>query len=52
MVSAFFVLTRFEVINSCLLISNDVIRHNICISNAQYSSFSAQGNPWCENFEF
>ena len=27
-------------------------QHNICISNAQYSSFSAQRNPWCEIFEF
>jgi len=25
---------------------------NICISDAQYSSFSAQQNLWCEILEF
>ena len=28
------------------------VRHNICISNAQYSQLSAQQNLWCEIFEF
>ena len=27
-------------------------KYDICISNAQYSSFSAQQNLWCEIFEF
>jgi len=26
--------------------------YNICISDAQYSSFSAQQNLWCEILEF
>ena len=27
-------------------------KYNICISNAQYSSLSAQQNLWCEILEF
>ena len=27
-------------------------KYDICISNAQYSSFSAQKNLWCEILEF
>ena len=36
-------------INSCLAVSQP---DYICISNAQYSSFSVQQNLWCEIFEF
>ena len=36
-------------INSCLAVS---LPDNICIPNAQYSSFSAQQNLWCEILEF
>ena len=30
----------------------DFAEDNICISNAQYSSFSELRNPWCEILEF
>ncbi len=33
-------------------IGRHVVRYNICIPNAQYSSFSAQQNLWCEILEF
>ena len=33
-------------------INTAVRRYNICIPDAQYSSFSALRNPWCEIFEF
>lgn len=33
-------------------IGRHVVRHNICIPNAQYYEFSAQQNPRCEILEF
>ena len=33
-------------------INTAVRRYNICIPDAQYSSFSALRNPWCEIREF
>ena len=33
-------------------INTAVRRYNICISDAQYSSFSALRNHWCEIREF
>ena len=33
-------------------INTAVHRYNICIPDAQYSSFSALRNPWCEIREF
>ena len=33
-------------------INTAVRRHNICIPDAQYSSFSALRNPLCEILEF
>ena len=41
--------TVISLINSCLAVS---LHDNICISDSQYSSFSAQQNLWCEILEF
>ena len=41
--------TVTSLINSCLAVS---LHDNICISNAQYSSLSAQQNLWCEILKF
>ncbi len=42
--------SKLKTKNSQLI--GDFAEHNICISNAQYSSFSELRNPWCEIFEF
>ena len=39
----------FITITNSLMIES---MYDICISNAQYSSFSAQQNLWCEILEF
>ena len=43
---------QFVIQNSKFLIRTPNVRHNISISNAQYSHLSAQQNLWCEIFEF
>ncbi|GEM_PF-2039423 len=40
------------IMSSCLKNMYLMSKYNICISNAQYSSFSAQQNLWCEILEF
>ena len=43
---------QFRTQNSKLLTLRRSVEDYICISNAQYSSFSAQQNLWCEILEF
>ncbi len=40
------------IMSSCLKKHVFMSKYDICISNAQYSSLSAQQNIWCEILEF
>ena len=40
------------IMSSCLKNMYLMSKYYICIPNAQYSSFSAQQNLWCEILEF